>query len=91
LMLTEDSGLMHMAWVQGVPTVALFGSSPSYWSAPMGIWSRCLNSSDLPCGDCFLNECKFGDVHCLTRFTPQQVVEEAESLLNSIKKANSLA
>ncbi len=39
LMLTEDGGLIHMAWVQGVPTLALFGSSPSYWSAPQGRWS----------------------------------------------------
>jgi heptosyltransferase II len=90
LMLTEDSGLMHMAWIQGVPTLALFGSSPSYWSAPMGGWSRCLNSADLPCGDCFANECKFGDVHCLTRFTPQRVIDEAESLLDSIKETTTL-
>ncbi len=84
LMLTEDSGLMHMSWVQGVPTIALFGSSPSYCSAPLGALSRCFNSADLPCGDCFLNECKFGDVHCLTRFSPQRIVEEADALLKSI-------
>jgi len=83
LILTEDSGLMHMAWIQGVPTIALFGSSPSYWSSPLGAWSRCLNSSDLPCGDCFLEECKFGDVHCLTRFSPDRIVEEAKALLIS--------
>jgi heptosyltransferase II len=81
LMVTEDSGLMHMSWIQGVPTLALFGSSPSYWSAPLGERSKCLNSADLPCGDCFLKECKFGDVHCLTRLTPALVVDEAEKLL----------
>ncbi len=85
LMLTEDSGLMHMAWVQGVPTIALFGSSPSYWSSPLGAWSRCLSSANLPCGDCFLEECKFGDVHCLTRFSPERIVEEADALLKSLK------
>ncbi len=85
LMLTEDSGLMHMAWVQGVPTIALFGSSPSYWSSPLGAWSRCFNSADLPCGDCFLNECKFGDVHCLTRLLPERIAEEADALLKSIR------
>ncbi len=84
LMLTEDSGLMHMSWVQGVPTLALFGSSPSYWSSPLGEWSRCFSSSDLPCGDCFLEECKFGDVHCLARFSPERIVEEVEILLKSL-------
>ena len=82
LVLTEDSGLMHMAWIQGVPTLALFGSSPSYWSAPAGVWSRCLSSSDLPCGDCFSETCQFGDVHCLTRYTPEFVVKEGRSLLS---------
>lgn len=81
LMLSEDSGLMHMSWTQGVPTIALFGSSPSYWASPLGDWSRCFNSADLPCGDCFSEECKFGDVHCLTRLTPEKVFAEAEDLL----------
>jgi ADP-heptose:LPS heptosyltransferase len=86
LILTEDSGLMHMAWTQGVPTLALFGSTPSYWSSPLGRWSKCLSSADLPCGDCFQQECIFGDVHCLTRYTPQQIVAEAESLLATSEK-----
>ena len=85
LMLTEDSGLMHMAWIQGVPTIALFGSSPSYWSSPLGEWSRCFNSADLSCGDCFLEECKFGDVHCLTRLSPERIVEEGVILLKSVE------
>lgn len=90
LVLTEDSGLMHIAWVQGIPTLALFGSSPSYWSSPLGVWSRCLNSSDLPCGDCFLNSCKFEDVHCLTRYSPHQVMEEAELLLSEVALTKQL-
>jgi ADP-heptose:LPS heptosyltransferase len=85
LIISEDSGLMHMAWIQGVPTVALFGSSPSYWSSPMGEWSRCLNSSDLLCGDCFQQRCKFGDVHCLTRLSPEKVFHEANDLLRSLQ------
>jgi heptosyltransferase-2 len=85
LVLSEDSGLMHMAWVQGVPTIALFGSSPSYWASPIGEWSRCFNSADLPCGDCFKQECKFGDVRCLTRYSPEMIVEEAHKLLKSIR------
>ncbi|HLE71006.1 MAG TPA: glycosyltransferase family 9 protein [Vicinamibacteria bacterium] len=36
LVLSEDSGLMHMSWVSGVPTLALFGSSRGDWSPPLG-------------------------------------------------------
>jgi ADP-heptose:LPS heptosyltransferase len=81
-MLTEDSGLMHMAWVQGVPTLALFGSSRSDWSAPQGIWSLCLHSGDLPCGACMLANCKFGDNRCLTRYTPEFVFEKSQQLIS---------
>lgn len=81
LALTEDSGLMHMAWAAGVPTLALFGSSRSDWSAPRGEFSLCLNSADLPCGECMEAQCRFGDVRCLTRFTPAFVFEKARELL----------
>jgi ADP-heptose:LPS heptosyltransferase len=85
LVLTEDGGLMHMAWTQGVPTVALFGSTASYWSTPLGHWSICLNSSDLPCGNCLLAECRFGDNRCLTRYSSQMVFERSVQLLDSLK------
>ena len=81
LVLSEDSGLMHMAWVSGVPTLALFGSSRHQWSRPLGEHARCLHSGDLPCGACFEATCRYGDVHCLTRFTPSMIVEEARNLL----------
>ena len=79
--LSEDSGLMHMAWVQGIPTIALFSSSRPDWSAPQGEWSICLNSSDMECGPCGLEVCKFGDNRCLTRYTPQLVIDETVALL----------
>jgi ADP-heptose:LPS heptosyltransferase len=81
LVISEDSGLMHMAWISGIPTVALFGSSRHDWSSPIGIHSRCLHSGDLPCGACMSPECRYGDIHCLTRFSPSQVFSVALSLL----------
>ncbi len=70
LVLSEDSGLMHMGWVSGVPTLALFGSSRGDWSRPLGPRSLCLDSSDLECRFCMEAECRFGDVRCLTRRDP---------------------
>ena len=67
LVVSEDSGLMHMAWVAQVPVVALFGSTRSAWSKPIGKWSACLDSSDLECGECLQPNCRFGDVRCLSR------------------------
>ena len=79
--LSEDSGLMHMAWVSGVPTLALFGSSRSDWTQPLGKSSFFLGSSDLPCGNCMQEVCRYGDVHCLTRYTPEFVFEKASRLV----------
>jgi len=81
LVLTEDSGLMHMAWVAGVPTLALFGASRSDWSAPLGPHSLCLSSADMPCGECMVAECRYGDVHCLSRHTPESVFRRAQKLI----------
>ena len=86
LVISEDSGLMHMASVAGIPTVALFGSSRSDWSAPVGDYSLCLNSADLPCGECMDEICRYGDVHCLTRYTPQFVFEQARALLRKSQR-----
>ena len=79
-MISEDSGLMHMAWVSGVPTVALFGSSRHDWSSPLGPRSRTFHSGDLACGACMLPECQFGDVRCLSRHTPESVLRAIEEI-----------
>ena len=83
LVLSEDSGLMHMAWVAGAPTLALFGSSLGIWSRPLGNASVCFSSSDLECGECLEPGCKWGDVRCLTRYSPEFVVEAAQRLLDT--------
>ena len=81
LVLSEDSGLMHMAWVSGTPVVALFGSTRSDWSRPLGPRSVVLDSADLPCGNCMQATCQRGDVFCLSRRTPEEVFNRAVSLL----------
>ncbi|HTY57325.1 MAG TPA: glycosyltransferase family 9 protein [Bacteroidota bacterium] len=84
VIVTEDSGLMHMAWAAGVPIVALFGSSRTGWAAPQGERAVCLDSSDLDCGCCMEPACRFGDVHCLTRRAPPDVLGAALRLLDQV-------
>jgi heptosyltransferase-2 len=81
LVLSEDSGLMHMAWISGIPTMVLFGSTRSDWAKPLGAHSFSLDSSDLPCGNCMQSVCQWGDNRCLTRHTPEQVFGHALSLI----------
>jgi len=78
VVISEDSGLLHMAWVSGIPTVALFGSTRSDWTRPLGKWSRFVGSEDLPCGACMQAECRFGDVHCLARHSASTILRLAQ-------------
>jgi heptosyltransferase II len=79
--LSEDSGLMHMAWVSGIPTLAMFGSTKSYRATPLGHHTLLLDSSDLVCGNCMKEICIYGDTHCLTRYTAEFVFEKAVTLI----------
>ena len=83
LLVTEDSGLMHMGWCLGKPVVALFGSSRHYWSLPTGEHVRAFHSGDLPCGACMQASCKYGDNRCLTRISPDAVVRAAREFMKA--------
>ena len=86
--LSEDSGLMHMAWVSGIPTLVLFGSTRSDWSKPLGPHSFYLDSSDLPCGNCMQEVCLYNDVHCLTRYSPEKISAHAQQMLQKASSVN---
>jgi ADP-heptose:LPS heptosyltransferase len=81
LVISEDSGLAHMAWALGVPLVLMLGATRSDWTCHTSGRIVCLNSSDLECGNCMSEICKYGDVHCLTRYTPELIYEKSQSLL----------
>jgi ADP-heptose:LPS heptosyltransferase len=91
LVLSEDSGLMHMAWCSGVPTMGLFGGTRTDWVRLLGEHTDFLDSSDLACGGCMQSVCKFGDVHCLTRYTPEKIFQHSLSLIRKLdNKSQSL-
>jgi len=84
-MLSEDSGLMHMSWVSGIPTFTLLGGTRPDRGQPLGSHSAFLDSSDLECGCCMQEKCKWSDTRCLTRYTPAFVFEKAKELIKKAK------
>lgn len=86
LVISEDSGLMHMAWVSEVPTVAIFGSTRSDRATPLGKQSLLLHSSDLACGNCMLDKCIHGDNRCIIRYSPQFAFHKAVALMRALEK-----
>lgn len=90
LVLSEDSGLMHMAWVSGIPTFGLFGSTRTDWVRPLGDHTFFLDSSDLECGHCMQETCRYHDVRCLTRYTPELVLNHALALLERVERKSKI-
>ncbi len=83
-MVSNDSGLMHVAAAFGVPQVAVFGSTSPEHTPPLNSHARVIWLKDelgLDCMPCFERVCRFGHTRCLTEVTPQRVEAALESAL----------
>lgn len=79
-MVSNDSGLMHVAAAFGIPQVALFGSSSPLHTPPLSpsaevVWLKQDASYQPPldCAPCFARECPLGHTRCLVDIAPQRV------------------
>jgi heptosyltransferase-2 len=79
LLLTNDSGPMHLAAALGTPLVAVFGSTDWTETAPFGGRSA-LVREPVACAPCLLRECPI-DHRCMTRVDVDRVARSALSLL----------
>jgi heptosyltransferase-2 len=76
VLLTNDSGPMHVAAALGTPVVVPFGSTSPELTGPglPGDARNRLLKSDAPCAPCFLRECPI-DFRCMNGITVERVVE----------------
>jgi heptosyltransferase-2 len=79
LVLSNDSGVMHLAAALGRPTVAIFGSTSPVWTSAAAPWVENLYAA-YPCSPCFRRTCPIG-YGCLHAITAEEVVGAAERLL----------
>jgi heptosyltransferase II len=79
LVLTNDSGSMHIASALGVPTVAIFGATDDEATGPTGALSRVVREP-VECSPCLLRECPI-DHRCMLRVSAGRVMQEASQLL----------
>ena len=81
LLLTNDSGPMHLAAAVGTPVVAVFGSTDWRETAPVSPRARVVRE-ETACAPCLLRECPI-DHRCMARVGAGRVAVEALELLAS--------
>ena len=80
LLITNDSGLMHVAAALGVPLVAIFGSTDPARTGPRGKNSRIIYKA-VDCAPCLKKVCP-QDRKCMRLITVDEVFEAAKGIWN---------
>jgi heptosyltransferase II len=79
LLLTNDTGTMHLAALLGVPVVAVFGSTEPRLTGPLGNGHTILRHH-VECSPCFLRECPI-DLRCMKAVSADEVAGAVLSML----------
>lgn len=87
LVITNDSGPMHMACLMAKPVVALYGPSDPSLTGPWGSSIARVVKSNLSCSPCFKRRCPLpsGRIECMESITVCDVMQAVENVLQKAK------
>ena len=85
VMISMDSGNMHLASLVGLPVVSIWGATHPY-AGFYGFGQRPENAVqlDLPCRPCSIygnKKCMRGDLACLKNISPEQIINKVEAVM----------
>ena len=79
---SNDSGLMHVAAALGKPVTGIYGSTSPDFTPPLSERVKLL-STDIECRPCFKRECPYGHLRCLTELRPELAIAAVKELTTS--------
>jgi heptosyltransferase-2 len=79
LVVSNDSGPMHLAAALGVPVVSIFGSTDERATGPLGPHTRVVRQR-VPCSPCWLRECPI-DFRCMRGVTVEAAYQVVVDLI----------
>lgn len=82
LVVSNDSGLMHIAAAVERPLVVVYGSTSPGFTPPLAERVR-IEQIPVDCGPCFQRECPLGHMKCLRELSPQRVLAAVTELLEA--------
>jgi heptosyltransferase II len=86
VVISNDSGLMHVAAAIGTPTMGIFGpTSPYHWAPLNGLAATIQTRSVVPCQPCHRPICTQNDHRCMRDIPASDVVAVAQRVLASTK------
>jgi len=85
VLVTNDSGPMHIGYAVRTPVVAIFGSTSPVHTGPVGKKDIAIKKN-LDCAPCFERQCRGRDLKCMEMITSYEVFEAVKERIN-IKRA----
>lgn len=76
---SNDSGLMHVAASVGCNVIAIYGSTSPEYTPPLSDSVEIVHT-DISCRPCFKRECPLGHLKCLTELAPEKVIAAIQRL-----------